>query len=235
MNSGTKIYRQTARNVDRERLILDHLDFVGKVLSTMKIAVKNQDERDNLESAGVVGLIESANNFDNSMETSFQTFAFSRIRGAMIDELRKLAPVSQQMLQKIGSIKKAYQQLEPPVSPERLAEKTELSLSQVQAALEAMRFLTPEDWNDFSSVIHSSWKSSAQSPAHAMELEEKKQLLANSIESLPENERLVLTLYYKEELKLNEIGAVLSLSESRVSRILASAKFRLKELVAAGS
>lgn len=231
MNSGTNVYKRTAAGADRERLILDNVEYVGKILSTMTVATDDPDERENLKSAGMVGLIESANNFDPKLGISFRTFAFPRIRGAIIDELRKLAPVSQQMLHQIGLVKKAHQQLEPPVSPEQLAEKTNLSLDQVEASLEAMRFLEPEDWNDLSNVVHQSWKSEESAPERQVERLEMKQILASSIKELPEKERLVVTLYYTEELNLVEIGQVLSLSESRISRILAAAKFRLKELV----
>jgi RNA polymerase sigma factor for flagellar operon FliA len=233
MNSGTNVYKRTSTDANRESLILENIDYVGKILSTMTVATSDPDERENLNSAGMVGLIESANSFDVSLGIPFRTFAYPRIRGAIIDELRKLAPVSQQMLRQIGMIKKAWQQLEPPVPPELLAEKTKLSLEQVAASLEAMRFLEPEDWNDLSSVVHQSWKSEESAPERKLEKLEMKQLLANSIQALPETERLVVTLYFTEGLKLVEIGAVLELSESRVSRILASAKFRLKELVLA--
>ncbi len=233
MNSGTKVYKRSATGADRERLILENIDYVGKILSTMSVATNDPDERENLKSAGMVGLIESANSFDNTQGIQFRTFAFPRIRGAIIDELRKLAPVSQLMLQQIGLIKKAYQQLESPVSPEVLAKKTKLTLDQVRASLEAMRFLEPEDWNDLSSVVHQSWKATESAPEGRIEKQEMRQLLANSIQQLPEKERLVVTLYYTEELNLTEIGAVLSLSESRVSRILAAARFRLKELILA--
>lgn len=233
MNSGTNIYKRTATGAVRERLILENIDYVGKILSTMTVATTDPDERDNLRSAGMVGLIESANNFDATQESSFRTFAYPRIRGAIIDELRKLAPVSQLMLKRIGMIKKAYQQLQPPVSPEMLAKETKLTVDQVELALEAMRFIEPEDWNDFSGVVHQSWKSTDSAPDQQLEKSEMKGLLASAIGELPEQERLVITLYYTEELNLLEIGAVMSLSESRVSRILAAAKFRLKELVLA--
>jgi RNA polymerase sigma factor for flagellar operon FliA len=93
-----------------------------------------------------------------------------------------------------------------------------------------MRFLKPEEWNDFSSIPHLTWNASGNL-ADAEEIADMKRQLAEAIQELPERERIVLTLYYSEELKLKEIGEVIEVSESRVSRILASAKFRLKELV----
>lgn len=235
MNLASKTYKRTAKQFDRERLILDNIDYVGRILSTMTIAVQNADERENLHSAGVVGLVEAANKFDPSQKIPFRTFAFRRIHGAIIDELRKLSPVSQGVLKQIGMLKKVYEKLPAPVTPEQLAEASGLELPQVVKCLEAMRFLKPDEWNDFSSVPHQSWLANDGDSINAAEKEEMKIQLSEAIKELPERERLVLTLYYSEELKLKEIGAVIDISESRVSRILAAAKFRLKELVRARS
>ena len=231
MNSPTKTYQRTAKRNQCDHLILENIDYVGRILSTMTIAVHTEDERENLHAAGVLGLVEAANKFDPTHNVAFRTFAFRRIQGAIIDELRKIAPVSQQVLQQIGVLKKAHEVLEPPVTPEALAGETGMSLEVVTATLEAMRFLKPEDWNDFTSIAHGSWKSSSDEPSAQIEGQEMANILAESIAQLPERERLVMTLYFSEELNLKEIGAVLEISESRVSRVLAAAKFRLKEIV----
>ncbi|MEM8736298.1 MAG: sigma-70 family RNA polymerase sigma factor, partial [Planctomycetota bacterium] len=110
-------------------------------------------------------------------------------------------------------------------------QSTGMSLEQVVECLEAMRFIKPDDWNDLSDIVHGSWRSAPNSPEHYTEREEMKMILADGIEQLPEKERIVLTLYFTDELNLAEIGKVLDLSESRVSRILASAKFRLQESI----
>lgn len=233
MNSGTKAYKRNAKQAARERLILDNIDYARKILSTMAIVISDPEEKECLNSAGMLGLIEAANNFEPSQGIPFRTFAYPRIRGAIIDELRRYSPVSQQMLKQIGKVKKAYSNLVPPVSPEMLAEETGLTLEQIEAVLEAMRFMAPEDWNDFTAVIHRDWKSHDQSPEKAVEKQEMREILAECIQQLPERERLAITLYFSDELNLAEIGAVLSISESRASRVLANAKFRLKELVQA--
>lgn len=231
MESAAATYRKTAKTVGTENLILNNMDFVGRILSTMSIGIQNPDERENLKSAGVLGLVEAAHSFDPSRGVPFRTFAFTRIRGAIYDELRKLSPVSQQVLRQIGLLKKAYEKLEPPATPEVLAKESGLKLDQVLICLEAMRFLKPEDWNDFACVVHGSWKSHSVAPEAEIEEAEKRQILAESIKKLPERERIVLTLYYSEELNLAEIGRVIEISESRVSRVLAAARFRLKEIV----
>jgi RNA polymerase sigma factor for flagellar operon FliA len=228
--TASTTYKRTAHK-SRDQLILDNVDYVARILSTMAFIVANDEARENLQSAGILGLVEAANSYDPGQGVPFRTFAYPRIRGAIVDELRKQSPVSQQVLQQIGIVRRAFESLEPPVTPEVLAEKSGLTVEQVVTCLEAMRFIKPDNWNDLSDVVHGSWRRAVDTPEHEVEIEELKRLLAESIETLPERECLVLTLYYSEELNLAEIGRVLDLSESRVSRILAAARFRLQEII----
>jgi RNA polymerase sigma factor for flagellar operon FliA len=228
MNAPLSTYQRTARQ-SRDQLILDNVDYVARILSTLAFKASSEDARDNLHSAGVLGLVEAANCFDPTHGVAFRTFAYRRIYGAIVDELRKQSPVSQAVLKQVGLVKKAYERLEPPVTPERLARETDLTLDQVVTCLEAMRFIKPDDWNDLNDIAHGSWRSSVESPEYLIESNELKESVAKAIEDLPERERLVITLYYTEELNLAEIGSVLDLSDSRVSRVLASARFRLQE------
>ncbi|MCR9291400.1 MAG: sigma-70 family RNA polymerase sigma factor [bacterium] len=216
---------------NRDALILENLGFVGRILSTMSFFINDPEVRDSLNSAGVVGLVEAANNYDPRSGTAFRTFAYPRIRGAIVDELRKSSPVSQQTLKNIGRLKKAYETLPPPVTPEALVKKTGMTLEQVEVSLEAIRFTQPDSWDDFCSIAHGSWRDAVQTPDRIVENAEMLELLTDAIEALPEQERLVLSMYFLEELNLAEIGQVLRLSESRISRVLASAKFRLQEVV----
>lgn len=233
MNTATTQYRTTAETVDREKLILDHIDYSRKIFGSLAIDVRDEDQKENLYSAGIVGLIQAANAFDPSRGVSFRTFSYPRIRGAILDELRKNAEVSQQMLQQIKQINNVYSSLEPPVTPEMLSDKTGLTMEQVFASLEAMRFLKPSEWVELNCTVHTSWNHQHDCPADSCERSEMKEILTEGIEELPEKERLILTLYYSEELTLEEIGKAVDLSGSRVSRLLSSAKFRLQEFVRA--
>ena len=233
MKSAAQAYQRVSKRDSLESLILGNIDYVKKILSTMTIAVKDENERENLEAAGLLGLVQAAHKFDPTQPASFRTFAYRRIVGAILDELRVYAPVSQQMLSRIRKVKSAYETLSAPVTPEMLAEATGMSVEKIQDCLEAMRFLKPDGWNDFHAVVHSSWNVSSDNPEHAVEREEMKNLLVQGLQGLEEKQRLVVTLYYNEELKLKEIGAVLDLSESRVSRIMALAVFNLQEFVRA--
>ncbi|QEF98526.1 RNA polymerase sigma-D factor [Stieleria maiorica] len=216
---------------DRDRLVLDNIDYVGRILSTMTFFSKNDDHRENLHSAGILGLVQAAASFDPDQGVAFRTFAYPRIRGAIVDELRKQSPVSPRMMRHVGTIKRLCETLEPPITPEQLAQRSSLSIEVVLECLEAMRFIKPDDWNDLSDVVHKTWRTSIDSPEDLAEKEEIGELLAELIEQLPEKERLVMTLYYAEELNLAEIGAAMGLSESRTSRLLAAARFRLKEAI----
>ena len=227
----TQTYHRSGKQAYVEQLILDNLDYVRKILSTVTVGLPPHYDRENLEQAGVVGLVETAKSFDPAKGVAFRTYAFPRIRGAIVDEMRKNSPVPQKMLENIRIVNDAYKQLDSPVSPEMLADYLGFPLKKVQSILEAMKFLKPQQWNDLFGVVHSSWRSSPTGPERELEMQEKRRVVADCIERLPDRERLVLTLYYTEDLTLAEIGAVVGISESRVSRVLASAKFRLKELV----
>ena len=210
---------------------MDHIDYVGRILSTLTFKARNEEQRENLHAAGLLGLVQAANKFQPEKGVPFSTFAYTRIRGAILDELRKMALIPQQSLKLVQQIKEAHLSLKPPVTPEKLAEFTGLPLSKIEEGLEALRFLTPESWSDFSAVMYRQREDSSDSPMDEAERAEMKEILAESLLELPERERLVITLYYYEGLNLAEIGAVLELSESRISRVLASARYRLKELV----
>lgn len=233
MNSATQAYTKASLEQLREQLILDNLIYVRKILSTLTVGLPPHYDKENLEQAGIVGLVETAKSFDPNRGVAFRTYCYPRIRGAIVDEMRKNSPVPQQMLSFISQVKSAYENLESPVTPEMLARETGLSVEKVQQVLEAMRFTKPQKWNDLFCNVHSGWRSGESSPEAQMENNELKKIIADCIERLPKRERLVLTLYYTEDLTLAEIGKVIGISESRVSRNLASAKFRLKELVEA--
>ncbi len=233
MNTATHAYTSASIDQSRERLILDNLVYVRKILSTLTVGLSSGYDRENLEQAGMVGLIKAADGFDPKRGISFRTFSFPRIRGAIVDEMRKNSPIPQQMQVDIGRLKRAQQAIEGPASPELLASTTGMTINRIQQVLEAMRFSSPESWDDLFSNIHNSWKKAEDQPDAAMQNRELKKVIADCIEELPKRERLVLTLYYTEDLTLAEIGRVADISEATASRALASATFRLQELVGA--
>jgi len=231
MYATAKAYENTVRNQEQDQLILDHLEFVRQVLGRLAVRLPKDCDRENLEAAGVLGLIEAARNYDPQRGVVFTTYAYPRIRGAILDELRRNCPLSQSMLQNIARVRQAYESLPSPVSLEQLADAVDLTVDEVSECLHSIRLANPEPWNDLHCTMHTTWGQDSTAPSDAIELEEAKQVIADGIERLPERERIVITLYYVEDLRLKEIGEVLNLSESRVSRILSQAEFLLKEYV----
>lgn len=234
MNTAVRAYQQASEN-QVEKLILDNLDYVKKILSTMLVGLPEHCDKENLEQAGMVGLVEAARSYDPKREVQFRTFAYCRIKGAIIDELRKNSLLPQRLIEQITELRDAKDRIQGPASPEQLAHITGWSEAQVIETLEATRFAQPQEWTDLYAEANRCRDRIAQAPDAEMEAAEQKKRLVDFIERLPERERLVLTMYFTEDLTLLEIGSIIGLSESRVSRLLAAAKFRLKEMMENGT
>jgi len=207
---------------------MDHLEYVRQILFKMRLPPKVDHE--NLESSGVLGLIEAANQYDSDRGVAFKTFAFVRIRGAILDELRRNSPLPQRMLQRVSKVRAAYEKLDPPVELADVARLTDLSLGDVTECLEAIRLIQPEPWNDLASMVETRAAEQDQ-PSVIVEHRERQALMIECIEALPERDRILISMYYMDDLRLVEIGAVLGIAESSVSRALSKAEFRLKELI----
>lgn len=221
-------YSVTASQSARDELILNHLWLVRHLVGKLAARLPPGVDVDNLESAGLLGLVEAAQRFDVSRGVDFKAFAALRIRGEIIDEARRNSPLPQELLQHVRLVSKAQEQLTPPITIEALSSATSLTMDQVLDALTAIPLtqvtsLDPTS-DDLSRIM-------PDASATEMERDEERKLLADAIASLPERERLIVTLYYKEDLRLKEIGEMLGLSESRISRLLTAAQFQLREYV----
>ena len=213
-------------NSDRDQLILDNLGYVKHILGRLLHQLPLGVDAENLEAAGILGLIEAASQYDPSRNVEFRTFSYRRIRGEILDELRRNCPLSQQMLQKITALRHLRAQFQGTVSVEQLADASGMSVSAVTECIQGARLTQPDSWSD--TVRVRGHIGDNDSPGK-MESEEMRQVLADGIETLPDKMRVAIALHYNEGLKLKEVGELLSLSESRVSRILDSARTRLKE------
>lgn len=214
----------------RDQRICEHLDYVRHIASRLISDLPSSVDEENLLSAGVLGLIQAAENFDDSRGVVFKTFAYPRIHGAMIDELRRNCPLPQRILQNLSLVRATIERLIPPTSVELIAAESKLSVAEVEECLAGSRLTNMHSWDDHDTV-HSVRTGRDDRPESRIEDSEKRQQLAKAIEQLPERERLVVTLYYMEDLRLKEIGAAIELSESRVCRLLARAEHQLKETV----
>jgi len=230
MHSAVKAYHKVCKMDLRDRLILEHLYFVRHILGKMLGGLPDSVDSDNLESAGILGLVEAAGQFDPARGTAFTTFAYQRIRGAILDELRRNCPVPQAILQNWALIRDASMYMTPPITTEKIAERTSLTLEEVDDCIAAMRLTRPESWADELGDLPMPGGHDDAVDAGARQIEEK-QLLADAIEELPKKMRLAITMYYLEDMRMKEIGEVLNLSESRVSRLIGAAELQLKTIV----
>ncbi|MCA9045789.1 MAG: sigma-70 family RNA polymerase sigma factor, partial [Planctomycetaceae bacterium] len=168
----------------------------------------------------------AAARFDPQHGASFRSFAYLRIRGAIIDELRRNCPLPQRLLNLWGRIREVTAHSERYPTVEQLAEQLGVPVDEILDCLSSVHVLRFEDWQEELSPV-----ARTTELEQSLEREDQQQLLAEAILELPERLRHVITLYYAEQLRLKEIGEVLGLSESRVSRLLSQAHAALKHIV----
>lgn len=230
--AGRKLqeYSRTAEQTARDELVVSHLWLVRHIVGKLAARMPAGVDLENMESAGILGLVEASQRFDTARGVDFKAFASLRIRGAIIDEARRNCPLPQEVMRRVSLVSKALEQLPPPATTEDLSIATGLTTDEVLDALVAQPFTRVQS---IEQLEFDPSEAAAGSSDAGLEREDQKKLLADAIAALPERERLVVTLYYMEDLRLKEIGHVLNLSESRVSRLLASAQHQLREYVIA--
>jgi RNA polymerase sigma factor FliA len=191
-------------------------------------------EVSDLIQAGVLGLIDAADRFDRSKGVRFSTYAELRIRGAILDSLRSLDWVPRSLRRRRRDLQGAETRLESLLgrapSDEELATALSMSVPALQETRErveraAVACAVTESVDDILSFVSNP---AAVDPEELMERRELEEMMARAIEALPERERLVLTLYYYEELTMREVGEVLGVNESRVSQIHSKVVSKLK-------
>ena len=240
-------YRATKDQHVRDRLILTYAPLVkfvaGRVGASLPAHVDEQD----LVSYGLLGLIGAIERYDPDREIKFETFAMARIRGAIIDELRSLDWVPRSVRTRARQIERAIQVLErelmrAPTDAE-IAQKLGVSGDELEESLREIsrtsvaaldELWSPSGSGDQIALIDTIEDESGPDPEFSLEQTEIREALAEAISGLPEREKLVVTLYYYEELTLREIGEVLGVTESRVSQLHTKAVLRLKARLSGG-
>ena len=226
----------------RERLVLAYAPLVKYVAGRMSSGLPSHVEEADLISYGLLGLISAIERFEPEREIKFETFAITRIKGSIIDELRSLDWVPRSVRARAREIEKANAKLEHELqrapTDQEIADRLDLSLDEFQDSL--MRISNSsvvaldELWTvsdasgDQVSLLDTIQDPQAIDPAREMDATEMKDRLADAIARLPEREKLVVALYYYENLTLREIGEVLGVTESRVSQLHTKAVLRLK-------
>jgi RNA polymerase sigma factor for flagellar operon FliA len=221
--------------IDKTALLEQHTVLVKRIAYHLLARLPASVQVDDLIQSGMIGLFEAANNFDNGKGASFETFAGIRIRGAMLDEMRRGDWTPRSVHKNSRMISEAIKQLEAQfgrdVTDIEVAEKLDISLNDYHHILSEVstgKILGIDDLGVNEDAIKVGDDYHGDDPYQNIEQSAFKKGLAQCIKSLPEREALVLSLYYDEELNLREIGQVLDVSESRVSQIHSQAMHRLK-------
>ncbi len=228
--SGTvRAYQRNAEQQRRDELILGHLPLVKHVIGRLLGDIPASADAENLESAGVLGLVEAAAKFDPTRNAQFKTFAYLRIRGAIVDEMRRNSPLPQHVLSRVSAVRKARRDLPHPVTVAALAGATGLSEDEVADALAAERFAKTTSWDQTAEPGGAEPAAATEEPGEESVRAEAAGQLAAAITALPEKERHAVTMYYHKDMRLKEIAEVMKLSVSRVSRLISKATFELGE------
>jgi len=228
----------------RERIMTQYLPLVKNVAGRMAMGFPRSVELDDLVSTGTIGLIEAMGNFDPARGVKFETFAVPRIRGAILDELRALDWIPRSTRAKARHIDRATVSLEnllgrKPAGTE-LARKLEWTLAELQHAqddisgtslLSLDEMVYREEDNRQVPRVETVQLIAEEDVLTDIQKMELRAYLVTAVETLPEQERIVIGLYYYEELTLKEIGAIMLISESRVSQIHTKAVRKLRNLV----
>lgn len=218
-----------------QQLVERHASLVKRIAYHLMARLPASVQVDDLIQSGMIGLIEAAKNFDGSKGASFETFAGIRIRGAMLDEMRRGDWTPRSVHRNARLIAETIAELEAlhgrDIKDSEVAEKLDISLDEYHHMLSDIssgRIIGIEDLGVSEDVLVTSGDTDSDHLYESQASETFHQDLAKTISSLPEREALVLSLYYNDELNLKEIGAVLNVSESRISQIHSQALVRLK-------
>ncbi|NMB40934.1 MAG: FliA/WhiG family RNA polymerase sigma factor [Firmicutes bacterium] len=236
-------YFRTKDEDSRDALIREYLPLVKQIAGRLAMGLPPNIEEEELAACGVIGLLEAMERYNPYSEASFKTFATWRIRGAMLDELRKSAWMPRSTYQRLRQVRNAEQKISHRLGREPTASElaTELNWSpeaveQVYAQMNCYTLLSLESLLFAPSTADSEsgeelllTKGYHTMPEETLEIDEQREMLASAIEKLSEREKTVLALYYKEELTLREIGQILNVTAARISQIHARCILNLRE------
>lgn len=222
-------------NVPERVLIERHLSLVKRISQHLMGRLPATVQSEDLMQAGMLGLLEAAKNYNADKGASFETYASIRVRGSMLDEIRKNDWVPRSVHRNTRRISEAVRQIENKMGRDardaEVATRLELSLKEYHQILQdsnGVRIFGFEEVGMTEDSVAVGMTGPSASPLEGLQHEDFRKNLTKGIEGLPERERLVLMLYYEEELNLREVGEVLGVSESRASQIHSQAMQRLQ-------
>ena len=233
-----KAYGNCIQQTKEDELIVGYLPLVHKIVSKVVSYLRPPLSREDLISAGTIGLVKAARDYDSSKDAEFKTYAYIRIRGAVIDEMRSWSFTP-------SSVKKQFQQAREVSrrildkegflpSDEELAGKLGIGLDKMYKMFETARakhFLSLSRMDDDSPMLGQMLAGDYSQPEESLEQAELVANLSAAIGKLPDKERQIIVLYYHKELTMKQIAEVLKVTESRISQLHAGALFRLSVLL----
>ena len=227
-------YESESKFIDL-KLIEENINLVKKIAHHMSHRLPSSVMLEDLIQAGMIGLLEAASNYEEGKGASFPTFASIRVRGAMIDEMRRGDWTPRSVYKNSRMVQEAVREIENVNGRDAknidVAKHMGISLDAYHEILRdtaGTKVFAIEDIPGLDEYVYNSSYDGCTSPLEGVARNNLKDKIAKVISTLPERERLVLALYYDEDLNLREIGEVLSVSESRVSQILGKATIRLQ-------
>lgn len=233
-------YKRSGNLKIREQLVVKYIPLVKYVVGKMITNLPKNVEYEDLVEYGIIGLLDAVEKFDVNKEITFKTYAVTRVRGSIYDELRSQDWVPRSVRKMVKDVERAYVELEAVLkrvpTEEELAKHLDLPLKKLEelyakvdlgnmSSLDDVVYDGNDSTTTVANVVEDKKVVSAQT---SLEREELRTALIERLEELNENERLVITLYYYEKLTLKEIGKVLEISESRVSQIHSKAILKLR-------
>ena len=224
----------------KEQIVLEHTPLIRYIVNRIAVRLPSHIDLDDLHNTGVIGLMDAIEKYDPEKNCKFKTYAEFRIKGAILDQLRSLDWVPRSVRQKSRRLERAYleveQRLGRSATEHEVAHSLGLGLgefhflvNQVRGVsmvnLDELRSGSDSDQSGFGDIFEDV---KAENPFHSLKSRELRQAVSDCISSLPEKERLVISLYYYEDLNMKEIGNVLGITESRVCQIHTKAVGRLR-------
>jgi len=233
--SGAAMYSAVQSVGGKDEPIIQYAPLVKRIAYHLSNKLPDSVLIDDLIQAGMLGLLDALKNYDSTQGASFETYAGIRIRGSMLDEVRRSdwtpRSVHKKAREVAGAIKFIEASKNSSASPAEIASHLSISLEEYGRILKdsvSSRFFSVEELAESGDAFLDEYEGGYSNPVDSLTRDDFQMALAEAIDSLPEREKLVVSLYYTEELNLREIGEVLGVSESRVSQISSQAMLRLK-------
>jgi len=227
----------------KEQIVLEHAPLIRYIVNRIAVRLPSHIDLDDLYNTGVIGLMDAIEKYDPEKNCKFKTYAEFRIKGAILDQLRSLDWVPRSVRQKSRKLEKAYgeveQRLGRQATDDEVADSLGLQIEKFHELLNQVRGISMVNLEEirgtnsdgdragtFADIIEDV---QSENPFSSLKLTETKHAIADTIGTLPEKERLVISLYYYEDLNMKEIGQILGITESRVCQIHTKSVLRLRQ------